>query len=103
MLSASLQDAIPETETETKKRQKYVPPIPTELLREWITVRNKKRAVDITELVWSGLVREANKLGWTPEKAVTYCCERGWVSLDASWVETPKNVKTSYTPKGNLI
>ena len=65
----------------------YNPPIPAELLSEWLSVRKKKKAVEITELVWNGIVREANKLNWTPEQAVTYCCEKGWVSLDASWVK----------------
>lgn len=65
----------------------YNPPIPTELLSEWLSVRKKKKAGDVTELVWNALLREANKLNWTPEQAVTYCCEKSWINLDASWVK----------------
>lgn len=70
----------------------YNPPIPAELLYEWISVRKKKKAGDVTELVWNALLREANKLNWTPEQAVTYCCEKSWINLDASWVKD-KSVK----------
>ena len=73
------------------KSIKYIPPIPAELLSEWVSVRKKKKAVEITELVWNGLMREAGKLNWTAEQAVTYCCEKGWVSLDASWVKDRPN------------
>ena len=69
----------------------FIPPINSKLLSEWISVRKKKKAVEITELVWNGLMREAGKLNWTAEQAVTYCCEKGWVSLDASWVKDRPN------------
>lgn len=71
---------------------KYIPPIPAELLSEWLSVRKKKKAGDVTELVWKSLLRESEKLNWTPEQAVTYCCEKSWVNLDASWVKD-KSVK----------
>lgn len=100
MLASCYQDAMSEKNRERVKKEKekektFIPPINENLLSEWISVRKKKKAVDISELVWSGLVREATKLNWTPEQAVTYCCERGWVSLDASWVNKP-NQKQSY-------
>ena len=52
----------------------------------------KKKAGDVTELVWKALLRESAKLNWTPEQAVTYCCEKSWVNLDASWIKD-KSVK----------
>jgi uncharacterized protein YdaU (DUF1376 family) len=70
-----------------KPLNKYIPPIPAELLSEWLSVRKKKKAGDVTELVWKSLLRESEKLNWTPEQAVTYCCEKSWVNLDASWVK----------------
>lgn len=84
-----------EKEKEKEKENKFTPPIDSYILSEWIKVRKNKKAVEITELVWKGLVREAGKLGWTPEKAVIYCCEKGWVSLDASWI-TKDNPKQNY-------
>jgi len=84
MLSASLQDAIPETETETEKRQIFVPPIPSDLLKEWLVVRKRK---PVTERVFNSVVKEANKIGWTPEQAIIKCCERGWTGFESSWVD----------------
>jgi len=99
MLAECYQDATPEkskskskVRVDTEIEDIFIPPINSKLLSEWISVRKKKKAVDITELVWNGLIREAGKLNWTPEQAVTYCCEKGWVSLDASWVKD-KSVK----------
>ena len=40
--------------------------------------------------------REANKLGWTAEQAVIHCCEKGWVSLDASWIAKDKPQSKSF-------
>jgi uncharacterized protein YdaU (DUF1376 family) len=77
--------------TNHKPLNKYIPPIPAELLSEWLSVRKKKKAGDVTELVWKALLRESEKLNWTPEQAVTYCCEKSWVNLDASWVKDRPN------------
>ena len=93
VLAPCYQDAMSEKSREEKEKEKeknFIPPLNEKLLKEWISVRKKKNAVVITELVWNGLVREANKLGWSYEQAVTYCCEKGWVSLDANWVVKDK-------------
>ncbi|CAB4121769.1 hypothetical protein UFOVP17_5 [uncultured Caudovirales phage] len=99
LLAPCYQDAMSEKSKsrdreEKEAEKKFIPPIDSYILSEWIKVRKSKKAVEITELVWKGLVREANKLGWTPEKAVIKCCEKGWVSLDASWIN--KGNKPSY-------
>jgi hypothetical protein len=95
-LAECYQDATSEKSKSKRKSKEdteeiFIPPIDSKLLNEWISVRKKKNAVDITELVWKGLLREAGKLNWTPEQAVVYCCEKGWVSLDASWVKDRPN------------
>ena len=96
MLAVSLQDAIPETERETK----YNPPIPKELLDEWMSVRRKKKAGDVTERVFKSIEREAVKAGWTVEQAITRCCEKSWVSFEAEWVKNeivkPKKLVLAY-------
>lgn len=98
--SEVLADCYPNATTEKSKSKSkvdteieniFIPPINSKLLSEWISVRKKKKAVEITELVWNGLMREAGKLNWTAEQAVIYCCEKGWVSLDASWVKDRPN------------
>lgn len=62
---------------------KYIPPIPAELLSEWIVVRKKK---PVTERVFNAIAKEAAKIGWTPEQAIIKCCEKGWTGFEASWV-----------------
>ena len=101
VLAPCYQDAMSEKSKsrdreEKEKEKNFIPPINEKLLSEWISVRKKKKAVDITELVWAGLIREANKLGWTAEQAVIHCCEKGWVSLDASWIAKDKPQSKSF-------
>lgn len=100
MLAVSLQDAIPETERELEKETKYNPPIPKDLLNEWMAIRRKKKAGEITERVFKAIEREAEKAGWTVEKAITRCCEKSWVSFEAEWVKSeivkPKKLELAY-------
>ena len=100
MLAPRLQDAIPETETETeteaKSETKFIPPIREDLLKEWVAIRKKKKAGEVTELVINGIIREANKLGWTLEQAIIYCCENSWQGFNASWVKQNKSNIDSY-------
>ena len=69
----------------TEDKNKYVPPIGAELLQDWLKVRKKKRAGDVTERVFKGLQREAKEAGITDEQAVTVCCERTWQTFTAEW------------------
>ena len=46
--------------------------------------KSKKSA--LTETALTGIVREANKAGWTLEAALRECCERGWTSFKSEWV-----------------
>lgn len=70
-----------------ERKDKYTPPIPAELLAEWLVIRKKK---PVTERVFASIVKEAGKLGWTPEQAVIKCCERGWTGFEAAWVTKDK-------------
>ena len=77
--------------TNNHKPIKYIPPIPAELLSEWLAIRKRK---PVTERVFNALVKEANKLGWTAEQAVIKCCEKTWTGFEAAWVT--KENKPSY-------
>lgn len=79
----SVTKALPEKRRE-EKNNKYNPPIPEELLKEWLVHRKKK---PVTERVFNDLVNEANKLGWTPIQAIEYACKKSWQGFDASWVK----------------
>jgi hypothetical protein len=97
MISNVYQHDAPETEEETET--KYTPPISKDLLNEWMKIRRKKKAGDVTEIVYNSIKREADKAGWTVEQAITRCCERSWVGFEAEWVKSeivrPKEVRLS--------
>jgi len=99
MISERYQDDAPETEREGEKETKYIPPIPKDLLKEWIAVRKKKKAGDVTEIVFNSILRESKKIGWTPEQAVIKCCENSWASFNSDWVKS----EISFKPKGVVL
>lgn len=92
-LSGGISKANAKQETLTIKHKpvKYIPPIPAELLSEWLAVRKKK---PVTERVYNSVVKEANKLGWTPEQAIIKCCEKSWTGFEAAWIT--KDNKPTY-------
>jgi uncharacterized protein YdaU (DUF1376 family) len=92
-LSGGIAKANAKQETLTIKHKpvKYIPPIPEELLSEWLAVRKKK---PVTERVYNSVVKEANKLGWTPEQAIIKCCEKSWTGFEAAWIT--KDNKPTY-------
>ena len=84
----------------THKSHKYTPPIPEELLKEWLIHRKKK---PVTERVFNDLVKEANKLGWTPIQAVEYACKKSWQGFDASWVKDSPVINETHPALRNWI
>lgn len=79
-----------------KKRKEYIPPIPTELLSDYLKVRKAKKAGELTETAFKGIEREAEIAGITVEDAIKHCCERGWVGFKADWIKR-EEVKTKDT------
>ena len=80
-----------------KKRKEYIPPIPAELLSDYLKVRKAKRAGDLTETAFNGIEREAKLANLSTEEAVKICCERGWGGFKASWLQI-EAVKTIDKP-----
>jgi hypothetical protein len=82
--------ALPEKRREDNK---YIPPIPTELLNDFLKVRKAKRAGELTETAFNAIVNEAKKANITVIQAIETCCLRGWVGFKADWItknEQPK-------------
>lgn len=107
MLAPCLQTAIPEregetereTETKGEKRQKRSVAkidaskpvdVSDEVWASYKALRSAKRA-PITDLVLLGLRREAVKARISFEEAMTVCCERGWLTVKAEWLERDRN------------
>jgi hypothetical protein len=59
------------------------------IAHDFIALRKAKKA-PVTETALAGIKREAEKAGYSLERALQTCCERGWVGFKAEWVD--KNV-----------
>jgi len=58
---------------------------------DFILIRKNKKA-PLTEAAWNGIVREANKAGFTLNAALQEICERNWTAFKADWVNKAKPV-----------
>jgi hypothetical protein len=97
VLAERKQVAIPETEgeteteTETKKKATSVAPpegVSNSVWQEFKILRKAKRA-PITQRAIDAISSEAQKIGWTLEKALEECVIRGWQAFKADWVVKP--------------
>ena len=91
-VSVTAQEADTETEADTEKEKEgekkpsaYAPPLPDDLLKDFLQVRKAKKAGPITKTVVAGIAREAGKAGISLIDAVTACCEYGWQGFNAQW------------------
>ena len=57
--------------------------------RDFLIVRKKQKA-EVTETSMAGIIREANKAGYSLNDALRTCCERGWRGFKADWVKDEK-------------
>jgi hypothetical protein len=95
VLAERKQDAIPETETEgeteTKKKATSVAPpegVSDSVWQEFKSLRKAKKA-PITQRAIDAISSEAQKIGWSLEKALEECVVRGWQAFKADWVVKP--------------
>jgi hypothetical protein len=56
-----------------------------QIATDFIALRKAKKS-PLTETAVNGIRREAEKLGYTLERALTVCCERGWAGFKADWI-----------------
>lgn len=70
--------------------------VSVEVWNDFVLQRKKARAV-ISENVIKSIAKEAQKVGWSLEQALTECSARGWRGFKAEWVkqEKPKETKMS--------
>jgi hypothetical protein len=57
-----------------------------EVAAEFLAIRRRKRA-PLTPLAWRGIKRQAERVGWAPDRALRKAVERGWQSFEADWVK----------------
>jgi uncharacterized protein YdaU (DUF1376 family) len=78
-------------DTEHKKKATIVAPpegVSDSLWQEFKSLRKAKKA-PITQRAIDAISSEANKAGWTLEKALEECVVRGWQAFKADWVVKP--------------
>lgn len=73
------------------KTNKYIPPIPAELLCDYLKLRKAKKAGDFTETAFKQLEKQAKKAGITTVQAIEMCCMRGWVGFRSEWLDATAN------------
>jgi hypothetical protein len=85
-------DTDTDTEQKKKKATSVAPPegVSISVWQDFLTLRKAKRA-PMTQRVLDGLMSEAEKAGWTLEKALEECCLRGWQAFKADWVAKKAN------------
>jgi len=93
VLAERKQVAIPETETERETEKKAISVASPEgvsnsVWQEFKTLRKAKRA-PITQRAIDAISSEAQKIGWSLEKALEECVVRGWQAFKADWVVKP--------------
>jgi hypothetical protein len=81
-------------DTDTEQTQKRTTNVATPIgvsdsvWQEFKSLRKAKKA-PITQRAIDALTNEANKAGWTLEKALEECVVRGWQAFKADWVVKP--------------
>lgn len=83
-----------DTDTDTEQIQKRTTSVATpvgvsdSVWQEFKSLRKTKKA-PITQRAIDAITSEANKAGWTLEKALEECVVRGWQAFKADWVVKP--------------
>ena len=80
-----------DTEQNRTEHKKYIPPIPTDLLADYLKVRKAKKAGELTERSFKAIEREAKLSGISVEQAITICCERSWITYKNEWINKPQS------------
>ena len=104
--SNATHNTLPITQDTEHKTQKKATSVATPIgvsdsvWQEFKTLRKAKKA-PITQRAIDAITSEANKAGWTLEKALEECVVRGWQAFKAEWVVKPNpadNIRLTVAP-----
>lgn len=84
-------DFSPDGEKQTAARKKRAEPsrpadVSPQVWSDFLAMRRRMRA-DVSETVISGFRREADRVGWPLEQAISECVVRNWRGFKAKWVQ----------------
>ena len=69
----------------SKKKTKKPDDVSQSIWDDFIKLRAAKKA-PVTETVLKAIQREADKIGWTLEQALSEACARGWQGFKSAWI-----------------
>jgi uncharacterized protein YdaU (DUF1376 family) len=89
----------PITKNQVKKAPKVAPPdgVSSSVWEDFLQLRKAKKA-PMTTAALSGIMGEAEKAGWSLERALSECCLRGWQGFKAEWVAGKPDVARTTVP-----
>lgn len=89
----------PITNNQIKKAPKVAPPdgVSSSVWEDFLQLRKAKKA-PVTTAALSGIISEAEKAGWSLERALSECCVRGWQAFKAEWVAAKPDLARSTVP-----
>jgi len=89
----------PITKNQIQKAPKVAPPdgVSSSVWEDFLQLRKAKKA-PMTTAALSGIMREAEKAGWSLERALSECCLRGWQGFKAEWVAGKPDVARATVP-----
>lgn len=83
------QELKPKPKTTRERRESAVgkpTDVELEVWQSWLLIRKAKR-LPLTDIAMLGIRREAVNAGISLNQAITTCCERGWASFKAEWIQ----------------
>ena len=85
---------IEEKRREKKKREEIATPdgVSESTFTDFMKLRKAKR-LPWTETVEKSFRKEAEKIKWSMQEVIEYCCKRSWAGFEASWVKTDEKSK----------
>lgn len=99
-VSETAPDTETDTDTETEIKETKAKKAPKGVLKpadvsdevwsDFLAHRKRVRA-DLTNTALQGIIREADKAGWTLQAALAECVVRGWRGFKAEWVNKEGN------------
>ena len=92
----------PRTNNQIKKAPKVAPPdgVSSSVWEDFLQLRKAKKA-PMTTAALSGIISEAEKAGWSLERALSECCVRGWQAFKAEWVAAKPDLARSTVPSAS--
>lgn len=97
--TSNQQSTTNKNEKNEKKKEIYKPDdVSDSVWQDFVAHRKFKKAV-ITDNVIANFRKEAEKVGYTLEKAIETTLIRGWVGFNADWIKTNESKKAKEAPR----